>query len=877
MTNVSKLCVAAITAALLAGCGSSTGTGGGAGGGSAGGAGGGTAGGAGGGTAGGAGGGTAGGAGGGTAGGAGGGTAGGAGGGTAGGAGGGGTAGGAGGGAGGGTAGGAGGGGSLSDGGYLSGPSKSSTISVSDDGALISMVNPENNSLSTFSAATKGQLSRVVTGAEPSAVVYAVDRKSAWVANRADATVKKVTGLDTASPTVGAPINVGSEPTGLALSPSGRWLVVTEWAEGQVSVIDTTTSTKVSSVTMRNPRAVAITNSGDAVDTDEKVVVTEFYGRVTAAGEATDTSRQGAVKMFTLTAAGVLTDDGEITFAAADGGFGVNYSPNQLFAVATSEGRAYIPAIGASPAGPPKFDNNIAPVVLVGNLVTKQEVVDGSGSQSLAPIVNGFPAPKFFLADLVDLSFAVRSPGLSIAYAVSRGGEVVQKIDYTATGIALGSTANKQIDLVGTVTGGTCFNPTGIVALGPPTFKAYVNCWGSQRLAIIDLATQTVTDTVASVPPTTVPAEVSVNRGRHFFFTGRGRWSNSAWSSCGSCHPDGLSDNMTWIFGAGPRQSTSMDGSYSHGSGAQKQRIFNWTGIIDEMHDFEGNTRGVQGGKGAVTTAATAGDCGNLALELQAGAGGATDAGLPAGLGAPVKDIADGLAIKCAPGQWDDIDSYARSIRPPKGRKPAPVGTLDAAAVTRGAAQFVTGNCAQCHGGPGWTVSKRFYTPSNATNASMATTTTFMKPAAWPVTWTFHTTFQIAAQPITAEVAPTNVTPIAPPQLACAIRNIGTFGADALELKPGAGGRAQGRGGYNPPSLYGLQVANPLLHHGGAATLADLFTNTAWDNHTRAGNSLFLVGGTAAADRADLIQYLWSIDSTTAEVAIPTGFDTGCQ
>ncbi len=756
----------------------------------------------------------------------------------------------------------------MTDAGFLRGPSKSSTIALSDDDALVTMVNPENNSISTFSASTKTLLSRFVTGGEPSAVVFAVNRKSAWVANRADATVKLINGLDTASPSVGATINVGSEPTGLALSPTGRFLAVAEWAEARVSIIDTTTNAIVSSQNVRNPRAVAITNNGNAVDSDEKVVVTEFYGRQTASAEGTDTSRQGAVQVFTLSAAGALATDGQISFAPADGGMGATYSPNQLFAVAVNGSRIYVPSIGASPAGPPVFDKNVAPVVLVGDLTAKTEVTDGSGSQSLAPLVNAFAGgtPKVFLADLVDLSFVA---GTNIAYAIARGGEVMQRLLYGTTTLTLGSTQNNQVDLL---TAGNCFNPTGIVAGTTVTLKAYINCWGSQKLGIIDLASQTLTDTVVSVPAPTLPADISVARGRHFFFTGRTRWSNSGWSSCGSCHPDGLSDNMTWIFAAGPRQSTSMDGSYSHGPGTVKQRIFNWTGIIDEMHDFEGNTRGVQGGRGAITTAPTAADCGNLAMEMPIT--------LPANaLASSAKEVADGAAIKCAPAAWDDIDSFARTIRPPKGRK-----ALDAAAVTRGAAQFVTGACANCHGGAGWTVSRRFYTPSTAVNSALLSTA-FTKPTAWPATWTFHSTFQVATQPTAAEVAPFNAMAIAPPQVACAIRNIGTFGVpndtvatDLLELKQGTGGRAQGRGGYNVPSLYGLQVATPLLHHGQAASLEDLFTSTKWINHTQAGNALFLSNaGTAAADRSDLIQYLWSIDATTAEVPIPAAFDTGCQ
>ena len=311
-----------------------------------------------------------------------------------------------------------------------------------------------------------------------------------------------------------------------------------------------------------------------------------------------------------------------------------------------------------------------------------------------------------------------------------------------------------------------------------------------------------------------------------------------------------------------------MDGSYSKGA-TVKQRIFNWTGIIDEMHDFEGNTRGTQGGKGAITQT----DCGTLSLE--------TGLALPANnLASSSKEFADDAGVRCLPGAWDDIENYARTIRAPRGRR-----FLDPAAVTRGAAAFDEGQCAKCHGGPGWTVSRRFYTPSTTQNGLLSGTVVFTKPVAWPSNWTFQNTFQTATQPLAAEVTGFNAANIAPPQVACAIRNVGTFGVpgntvltDSLEQKPG-GPRAQGRGGFNIPSLYGLQVATPLLHHGQVANLTDLFTDPKWDAHTQAGNAVFLPSGdvTNPAKRADLVQFLWSIDGTTTEKPVPTGFDTGCM
>src|SRR5678816_811354 len=89
--------------------------------------------------------------------------------------------------------------------------------------------------------------------------------------------------------------------------------------------------------------------------------------------------------------------------------------------------------------------------------------------------------------------------------------------------------------------------------------------------------------------------------------TGTGRWSlkGQAWGACQTCHSDGLTDNVSWFFARGPRQSTSLDGSFSK-KNPHDQRIFNWTAINDEVDDFELNTRGVSGGVGAtVKTAST--------------------------------------------------------------------------------------------------------------------------------------------------------------------------------------------------------------------------------------------------------------------------------
>src|SRR5262249_10238754 len=90
--------------------------------------------------------------------------------------------------------------------------------------------------------------------------------------------------------------------------------------------------------------------------------------------------------------------------------------------------------------------------------------------------------------------------------------------------------------------------------------------------------------------------------GEELFFSGRGpqdRMSSEGWGSCATCHPRGRSDNVTWMFDAGPRQTISLDGTVSKFP-PHDQRILNWSGVRDEVQDFELNTRQVFCGRGLI-------------------------------------------------------------------------------------------------------------------------------------------------------------------------------------------------------------------------------------------------------------------------------------
>lgn len=785
--------------------------------------------------------------------------------------------------------------------GELTEPSRSSTIQLSDNGAWVASVNPDSGSLSVFQTSDNKRLGTVATGGQPSSVVIAPDNTTAFVANRADATVVRVINIDTSTPTVDETIQVGAEPTALALSPSGAILFVAEQAENRVTAISTQTLDSIGQVDVDRPRAILVTNNLDGSDDDETLIVPEFYGTPTPGGEARDDGRIGQVRRF---AVGDLSDAGTIQLAPRDSGFpragdpanpNVLTSPNQLGSLALAQGRIYVTSVSASPEAPTRFDNNVFPVVYVADLASGSEVRDASGSTNLArKVVDAIPnptpqAPRFIPGDLSDIDFV---PDSNISYAIGRAGDVMVRVVWDATQVSVGSSQNVEIDLAGNDAIGRCQAPIG-VAVNRDATRAYVNCWVTRRLGVVDLGAQALATTVESAPAPLGAFEESVVRGERFYFTGRGRWSNAGgngarggegWSSCGSCHPDGYSDNITWVFASGPRQTTSQDGSFSHGPGNQKQRIFNWTAIFDGHPDFERNTRDVSGGLGAITTAASIEDCNQLDKEIQVAL--AIDGTPIGGLGKPLKELQDDPTIAlCGHKDWDDIDNFVRTIRPPRARR-----SISAAAIERGRQLFADGGCNKCHGGQGWTVSRRFFTPAAATNAALAAAP-FVPPGFFAATLSYPNgadpRAQISAQPpipAADQTGPAEPEAIGIAEMACVLRNVGTFGipgdtagTDLIERRPfqGALVRAQGRAGYNVPALYGLALGAPYLHHGLAPTLQDLLTNPRWQFHTNAGNANFGVTLADPDKLEDLVSFLWAIDKDQPEFGVATDLASG--
>ena len=389
--------------------------------------------------------------------------------------------------------------------------------------------------------------------------------------------------------------------------------------------------------------------------------------------------------------------------------------------------------------------------------------------------------------------------------------------------------------------------PNGIV-MSSTGDRAYVNNQVDRSFSALDLNSNT---NLGDVPSAELPSPGTLAHnaliGELVFFTGMGvdpnnllgrdvrtlrthpfrnRASDNNWSSCASCHYAGLTDNVTWSFGTGPRSVISMDGSFSKANPA-RQRVFNFSAVMGSVTDFNNNSRGVQGGIGFTPNPAT-------------------DASTVFGHG-PAAGVSQALDTMTL---WMQVG--IRSLNGPS--------TLNAAQVASGRAAFAALNCASCHGGDQWTTSAiRWNRPvfPNGTTFTPLDARVKNLPGAAVITG-----FQVdLANNATIIPVITRFTDAAgnltSPTLDLT-NPIEIRGAGALGSAP-----VGAAGSFNPPSLLSLSNTGPYGHHGRAQTIEAVFQPIA------AGGLGHPTNGATAQQLTDLTVFLRSIDGKTAPFGAP--------
>jgi YVTN family beta-propeller protein len=728
------------------------------------------------------------------------------------------------------------------------------------------------------------KLAEIVVGLEPRYVALHPNDQEAYVTNALSNTVSVIALAGETPFQVVAEIPVGTEPRGCAVTPNGTRLLVANHTEGTVSIIDTVSRTVIDEIIVGgNPTAIAITNDGDMSDQDERVFITLFFAEP-ARGvdvEGFDDGKRGVVRQFRVGNTASLSSIG--LSAIENIGFTSNRSqfcpqtfvppmagqvlhsdlfcpdvnappgdpvitedpqgafPNQLFSAVIRSDLLYLPNICAGPEPVERFNANVQGCVHVVDVPTRQERGDLRVNLNVEVAAEPPPAdPTSSLAGLFsnDLVAVDADPTGGVFLIVSRGGNFVFRASPDADGkLTLGS------PIVRIQTGNL---PNGVV-ISHDGRRAYTNNEANISVTSIDLENNKflTLDIPSGLPPALNTVEHKSLLGKVAFFTAlgvpdnnfldtpvrdivplkfRGKMSKDAWSSCGSCHPDGLADGVTWFFGTGPRQTIPLDGMFAKDTNMNDQRLLNWSAVRGSNHDFNNNSRATQGG------------CGFASAEfVDPPVDPPAECTGPNPQGTPVNPAICDHGI--TQGGSDALDVQTLwiflAVRPLNQPQPS-----DTAALEAGRTVFEV-NCASCHGGPKWSKSQIFHrdNPAAVSQGGAPLDPGVLNRANEFRSFTCNNdlTFNY-------------------------LEDVGTFDVtNPIEIRDITAITALGADGFNPPSLLGIGYHAPYLHRGQAQTLKDVFPL----HRLPAVENKFISEALTPAEQADLLVFLKAIDGTT--------------
>jgi YVTN family beta-propeller protein len=685
------------------------------------------------------------------------------------------------------------------------GPTSSQPLALNANESLLAVANADNDSITIFgvNGTQLNRLAEVDVGKEPNGVAVLPDGTKAYAANTVSGIVSVIRiDRDRGVFRVIDRIRVGTEPYGLALTPNGTKLYVSNARSNSVSVIDTHSDSVIRTIADvgLEPRGLAVTNDDDGDDADETVYVTQFLA-LPVAGKV-DGQDDAKVGKVTAIATGTDAIIDEITLnALADTGFkaagdAINRIPpapappfvfttgaypNQLNNIGIKGKYAFVPSVGASPNGPIRFDVNTQSLLSVIDTTTNTDAQQTINMHRAVALQTN-PARRF-----LTIPWALAFKHLADeAFIVSAASNVLFKIAVNpATGGATVQSDPGDPSRVLEIPVGR--NPRGVVINSSDTVAIVAN-YVSRDVSVVDLTTQPE-QVVATLRSAALPAPGTaddvIHVGKELYNTSigefdpapgtttpiRGRMSANGWGACATCHPNGLSDNVVWIFPSGPKKTISQHTDFDLTDPQRTgMRLLNHNAERDEEEDFELNIRAVSGGQGLIVQA-----------------DGITPDATVFNLVPLASAHRTQLTVRGVPA-WDALKAFIQfGIRPPI----SPV-IKSAPQVRAGRLLFRAANCQSCHGGPQWTSSRLDYTP------------------------------------------PPDASRIKNGQILNQLRAVGTFDPSALnEVTANGASPVVGPDGFVPDSLLSIfAFPQTFLHNGSAASLEDVLDNV---SHRSAG------------------------------------------
>ena len=728
------------------------------------------------------------------------------------------------------------------------------SVVISPDNSTAMVTNAADGTVSVIDLRTYAPTiigSPIAVGNEPRGIAISPNGRYAYVANHTEGTVSVIA---TSSYSVVNTVEVGGNPMAIAISNDGdeddtdENIYVTRFFSevidpinrpdgfndakaGKVlyfsvaSSLTTTPSVFEYAISpLDNAGFVAdrrhfCQNTRDALQTEGEVV---FFN------SGVDGSGDGAAALKSeVFCPDTNSDDASTEGTIANTAQGA-YT-NNLFAAMIRNNTLFIPNVGASPEPPVRFNLNVQALISSINLLTGADT-----TINLNNLIKTETQPteeetesldRLFGNDIVAMDANVAGDDFLV---VSRGGNYVMRASLNSEGtLDIGA----PTDVVRFKTGNI---PSGVVMSYDGT-RAYTNNEVSTSVTSINLTSNEVM--VQDIPSSESPAPgTQAHRnllGKLVFYTAlgtpdtfdtdgdgefdiairdidplsfRNKASDNAWSSCASCHEDGHSDNVTWIFPTGPRQTIALEGTFSSSS-LEDQRILNWNGVRGSVTDFNNNSRGVQGGTGFATNVN-----GENRTTLVFNHG-------------PTDGISDALD---AMTEW-----VANAVRTPN------MPDIDNDIILASGRESFETYCASCHNGDKWTKSTTSAYQNNPTFAANPLGPNFFADGREP-----------ALDPNLTVAGPQIVSVANNNDSIQFLENVGTLFADnELEIR-GAGALGGGvisivgdpnegaevaaqstqgfnslsaNGAFNVPSLLGTGINSPYLHDGSAVTLNDVF------------------------------------------------------
>lgn len=467
-------------------------------------------------------------------------------------------------------------------------PSSSSAIAYTEKfgAGEVWNVNPDNNSVSGFSASTLSKVAEISVGKDPIALAFSPNGKL-WVTNKSSHSVSII---DTTQKKVIKTITLpyASQPYGIVFSKKSNIAYVVLEALGALVKIDSNKHIIVSTLKLdANPRHISI-NAAEDLLYISRYITPSVPGESTVAPktEIKGVYYGGEVLIvdsnsFTLKDKIILKHSNRIDSEKSARGI-----PNYLGAVAISPD-------GHSAWVPSKQDN-----IKRGKMRDGQDLTFDSAVRSISSKIN-LETGKEELSSRIDHD----NGGIASAAIFGKYGSYLF--------VAL--EGSREIDVIDAYSRESLFRirtkraPQGL-AISEDGLTLFIHNFMDRSITVYDLFKliySQSSDVLLKATLKTVKTETltpTVLRGKQLFYDSFDqRLAKEQYSSCAGCHNGGRSDGRTWDmsgFGEGLRNTITL-----LGHGGSEQGMLHWSGNFDEVHDFEIQIRGLSGGIGLMSDA----------------------------------------------------------------------------------------------------------------------------------------------------------------------------------------------------------------------------------------------------------------------------------